>query len=237
MNFCFHSNNASLEVKISNDAKFKADEVKGTYNLTVKDISLKDSCTFVCIARNKVGESRSECKLGICVPPKFLKAPEAAPECELGKEFRTVCVLRGLPLPDLRLKDLTGDSGQEPFTLLRTPISDTEVEYALTLGALTDATPLNFDVIGVNSVGEVKSKLDIRLLRPPVFATKPDDVISLSVGKDVLLEVAVTASPAATISWYVCLRIERWRLIFFMCFILHFFVCYKVARIGIVVVV
>jgi hypothetical protein len=51
------------EVKISNDTKFKADKVKSTYNLTVKDISFKDSCTFRCVARNKL--PRSEVRVAV----------------------------------------------------------------------------------------------------------------------------------------------------------------------------
>lgn len=197
----------SEEVKITNDAKFKADEQKLTANLTLKDALLKDAETYVVIAKNKCGESRCECKLSIGVPPKFFKTPDASTEVEIGNGFTTSCVLRGLPLPDIKFVNnedksevqATEDGSVE---IKSNKIGDTEVEFTLSIKAVGETTPTSMECVAFNSIGKAASKVEIKKTRKPVLVKKPEEVMSLQIGKDVVLECTVLAAPNATISWF-----------------------------------
>jgi len=198
----------SSETKITNDAKLKADEQKTVNNLTIKDALLTDAVTYICVAKNKVGESRTQTKLNICVPPKFLRVPEANNEIEINKDLTAVCVVRGLPVPlikfiDLKTKEELAADEETGVEVKSIPVGDTEVEFTLNLrGVNTEKTPASLECIAFNSVGEAKAKMEIKVIRKPEFVVRPAEVISLQIGKDVLLECSVVASPNATFSWF-----------------------------------
>jgi len=196
------------EVKISNDAKFKADEQKAVSNLTLKDALLTDAVTYVCVARNKVGECRSETKLNICVPPKFFRVPEASSEVEINSDLTVSCVVRGLPVPqikfiDMRTKEELVVSDETGVEVKSSSVGETEVEFTLSLKAVhPDRTPGSIECVAWNPAGEAKAKMEVKVLRKPEFVKRPDEVISLQLGKDVALECSVVAAPNATLAWF-----------------------------------
>lgn len=197
----------SEETKIVNDAKFKAEELKNNANLTIKGALLKDTAVYIVKAKNKIGEVQSESKFNVCVPPKFLKAADASTEVEIGKDFTVSGVVRGLPLPEIKFLDTaTGQAlaatEDGSVDIKTTSTSETEVEFTLLIKSITESTSMNYECIATNTVGECKSKVDIKMTKPPQFVTKPEEVISLTLGKDVLLTCTVSSAPNATVSWF-----------------------------------
>ena len=193
--------------RLSTNEKFKLEEQKNNALLTMKDALLKDSGVYVCTARNKIGEATTETKLNVCVPPKFFKQPDTNTEVEITKEYSTSCVIRGFPIPDIKFVEAESqkvlvalDDGL--VDVKSNVISDTEVECFLTIRSVTLDTPVTYECVATNIVGEVKCKFEMKLIKKPDFVKKPDEVISLQLNKDIVLECGVSAAPNAAISWW-----------------------------------
>lgn len=193
-------------VSISQDDKFKFEQQQNTSALILKDSLLTDAGEYICIAKNKLSEIMSKSKVIVVIPPKFVTPPESNREVELGQPIDVKTIVRGYPLPDLKLFDVKTQtekvSSENEIIIKSNNLSETEVEYTFSFVSVNKETPNAFECIASNKSGEASSKFNLNITRKPELLNKPSETLPLLENTELLLTVVVLASPDATIAWF-----------------------------------
>lgn len=193
-------------VPISQNERIKLEQQQNISSLILKDSQLSDSGEYMCIAKNKINEVQSKTKLMVAIPPAFKLQPESNKEVELDQNIDIKCVVRGLPLPKLKLIDTKNQiekiSKDDEIIIQESVLSETEIEYTFTFVSIKPDSPSSYECKAINQIGEATSKFSLNIIRKPEFIKKLDELISLQEKSEIILNAVVFASPDATISWF-----------------------------------
>jgi hemicentin len=191
--------------EITANDRFKIEAAQNNVSLTIKEPLLDDSATYMCTAKNKIGEAITKTKLNVSMIPKFTQTPDANKEVIVGEDVELKCVAKGFPLPLLQFINVEDktliESVENKNEIKTTNISDQEVEYILLIKSIDINSYNRFECKATNIAGEAKCTFNLNITSKPEFTKKPDEFLNLTQNSDLLVECAVLANPDAKLTW------------------------------------
>lgn len=192
-------------ININSDEKFKFDQQKNVSSLIIKDSILRDTGDYICTAKNKINEVQSKTKLIVTIPPKFLIQPDATKDVELGKNEEFKCLVKGFPLPEIKLFDSKNQiekiSKDGEIIIKSIVLNEMESETSFIFNNINSDTPCFYEIKAINKSGEANCKFNLNITRKPEFVQKPNELIPLVETTELILNVVLLASPEAALTW------------------------------------
>lgn len=160
-------------------------------DLYISEAQVEDSGKYVCMAVNRAGRDHAERTVEVIIPPTIV-SPPAALQKPLGEEAQFMCIVEGVPPPNVTwwhdtgpvLGSVSSSNGKSVLTLKMIQLEDAGV----------------YTCVAKNAGGKKHAEAQLIVLVPPKIVRSPED-FAILLGSSITLPCDAEGDPYPSIIW------------------------------------